>query len=388
MKLLVSTPKPPRRCYGWSQNQRCSAAHAKAREELVKELEKAADNRFYDWLETTNKSTDTKVVDLLAGVPVERPPQNDPTVHSPPGLSSPSHLYQSPLPPVDEEISKYDVESEWMDSESEKETDQSPSPCVPSFSSSSAFRPVQPQPVYTTGPAASSVLPPMSRVEGQPSCDGQVLHAPLGKCVEGHSHCDQELDLRDHPHPQKYARSVAPSVATFEFTDVRSHEPYMFDRMPMPVRLQRANVTVQNEHVPCQPQPVSPFHPEACAPDSRGYANVVHKPSITVPPTTSAPITPSWVQKPTGRPQILALMSLEISPPTKNTQFGNNSTHENYMWMLQHAREQGRPCREDRYNILAGVHQAPVNRPVRQTSWKGLHTNSGQPSATTHYRPS
>ncbi len=334
-----------------------------------------------------DKSTDAEVADLLAGIPAERPSQDNPAVHSLLGLLSLSHLYQSPLPPVDKEISKYNVESKWMDSESEKETDRSPSPRVPSFSSSSAFRPVQPQPVYATGPAASSVSPPVSRVEGQPSCDGQVLHAPLGKCVEGHSHCDRELDLRDHPHPQKYARSVAPSVATFEFTDVRSHEPYMFDHTPTPVQLRHANVIVQNERVPCQPQPASPFRPEACAPDSQGYANVVHKPSITVPTTTGALIMPSWVQKPIGRPQIPALMSLEIPPPTKNTQFGNNSTHENYMWMLQHAREQGRPRREDRYNILVGVHQAPVNRPVCQMSWKGLCTNSGQPSATTHYRP-
>ena len=75
-------------------------------------------------------------------------------------------------------------------------------------------------------------------------------------------------------------------------------------------------------------------------------------------------------------------------PRSCTTQFGNNSTHENYMWMLQHAREQGQPRREDRYNILAGIHQAPINCPVRQTSWKGLRTNFGQPSATTHYRPS
>ncbi len=264
--------------------------------------------------------------------------------------------------------------------------DWSPSPCVPS-SSSSTFRLVQPQPVYATGPATSSVSPPVSRVEGQPSCDGQVLHTPLGKRVEGHSHCDQELDLCDYPHPQKYARSVAPLVAMFEFTDVRSREPYMFDCTPMPVRLRRANVTTHNERVPCQPQPVSPFRPEACAPDSQGYVNVVHKPSITVPTTTGAPIMPSWVWKPTGRPQIPALMSLEVALPTKNTQFGNNSTHENYMWMLQHAREQGRPRHEDCYNILAGIHQAPINHPIHQMSWKGLCTNFGQPSATTHYCP-
>ena len=189
MKLLVSAPKPPRHCYRQLRNQRRCAAHAKAREELVKELEKAADNRFYEWLEITDKSTDAEVADLLAGVSTGHPCQDDPAVHSPPGLSSPLHLYQSPLPPVDEEVSKYDVESEWMDSESENETGRSPSPCVPS-SSSSAFRLVQPQPVCATGPATSSVLPPVSHVEGQPSCDGQVLHAPLGKRVKGHSHCD------------------------------------------------------------------------------------------------------------------------------------------------------------------------------------------------------
>ncbi len=139
VKLLVSTPKPPRCRYGWSRNQRRCAAHAKAREDLIQELEEAADNRFYEWLETADKSTDAEVADLLAGVPVERPLQDDPTVPSPPSLSSPSHLYQSPLPPVDEEVSKCDVESDWMDSESASETDQSPSPCVVSFSSPSAF---------------------------------------------------------------------------------------------------------------------------------------------------------------------------------------------------------------------------------------------------------
>ncbi len=190
VKLLVSTQKPPRRHYGWSRNQRHCTAHAKAREDLVKELEKAADNRFYEWLEVTDKSTDAEVADLLAGVPAKRPSQDDPAVPSPPGLSSPSHLYQLPLLPEDEEVSKYDVESKWMDSESDKEMDWSPSPRVPSFSSSTAFRPVQPQPVYTTGPAISPISPIVSRVEGQPSCDGQVLHAPHGKRVEGHSHCD------------------------------------------------------------------------------------------------------------------------------------------------------------------------------------------------------
>ena len=119
----------------------------------------------------------------------------------------------------------------------------------------------------------------------------------------------------------------------------------------------------------------------------RGYANVVRGPAITIPPTTGAPIEPSWVQKPTGKPKVPALMSLDVKPPTKNTQFGSNSTHENYMWMLQHAREQGRPRREDRYNILAGIHQAPLNCPVCQISWEALRKSSGQAPATTHYRP-
>ena len=171
--------------------------------------------------------------------------------------------------------------------------------------------------------------------QGQPSCDGQALHAPCCKCIEGHSQLDRELDLCDHPHPQKYARSITPSVATFEFTDVRSREPYTFDRTPTPKQLRRGDPIVHNERVPHQPLPNTPFRPEACAPDSRGYANV-RKPSIHVP-TTGAPITPSWVRKPTSTPKVPALMSLEIKPPTKNTQFGSNSTHENYMWMLQHA---------------------------------------------------
>ena len=199
---------------------------------MVRELEQAADNRFYNWLGTADKSTDAEVADLLTGDPVERPQQDDPVVPSPPGLSSPSHLYQSPLPPVDEEVSKYNVESDWMDLESD-EVEQSPSPHV-SFSSPSAFRPIQLQSVYATGPAISPVSPRVLRVEGQPSCDGQVLHASRGKRVEGHSQYDRELDLHDHPHPQKYARSIAPSVATFEFTDVQSREPYAFDRTPTP----------------------------------------------------------------------------------------------------------------------------------------------------------
>ncbi len=71
VKLLVSTPKPPRRRYGWSRNQRRRAAHAKAREDLVKELEEATDNCFYEWLETADKSTDAEVADLLVGIPAE-----------------------------------------------------------------------------------------------------------------------------------------------------------------------------------------------------------------------------------------------------------------------------------------------------------------------------
>ncbi len=236
VKLLVSTPKQPRRCYGCSRNQRRRAVHAKAREDLSQELEQAANNRFYDWLGSTDKSMDAEVADLLAGDPTDWPQPDDPVVPSLPGLSSPSHLYKSPLPPVDEEVNKYDVESDWMDLESD-ETDQSPSPCVSFSSSPSAFRPIQPQSVCATGPAVSPITPCVLRVEGQPSCDGQVLHTPCHKCVEGHSQSDRELDLRDHPHPQKYARTVAPSVATFEFTDVWSREPYAFDRTPTPKRL-------------------------------------------------------------------------------------------------------------------------------------------------------
>ncbi len=243
-----------------------------------------------------------------------------PAVHTPPGLASPSHLYRSPLPPNDEHMSKYDVESEWMDSASDEDQGQSPSPSVPSHSST--FRPIKPHAVCATGPAASATSP-LSRVEGQPSCDGQVLHAPLRKRIEGHPHCDRELDLRDHPHPQKYARSIAPSVATFEFMDVCSREPYVYDRAPTPSRLRCVKTPVRNERVPRQLQPVTPFRPEACAPDSRGYANVVRKPTITVPTASGAPIAPSRDRKPTGNPQIPALMSLEITPPTKNTQFGN-----------------------------------------------------------------
>ncbi len=237
VKMLVSTPKQPWRYYGRSRNQRRCAAHAKAREDLVWELEEAANNRFYEWLGSTDKSTDAEVADLLAGDPMDRPQPDDSVMPSPPGLSSPSHLYKSPLPPVDEEVSKYDVESDWMDLESD-EVEQSPSPHV-SFSSSppSAFRPIQPQAVCVTGPATSPVSPQVLHVEGQPSCGGQDLHAPCCKSVKGHSQPDRELDLRNHPHPQKYAQTVAPSVATFEFTDVRSREPHVFDRTPTPKRL-------------------------------------------------------------------------------------------------------------------------------------------------------
>ncbi len=265
-----------------------------------------------------------------------------------------------------------------MDSESDRETDQSPSPRVSSFSSPSAFRPIQPQSVYATGPAVSPVSPHVLRVEGQTSCDGQVLHASRGKRVEGHSQLDRELDLRDHPHPQKYTRSIAPSVATFEFMDVRSREPYAFDRNPTPAQLRRVSTAVSNERVPCQPLPTSPFRPEACALDARGYANVVRKPAITVPTTTGAPIEPPWVWKPTGKLKIPALMSLNVTPPTKNTQFGSNSTHENYMWMLQHAREQGRPRREDRFNIQTTRALLLDVRPSLYCVWpQSTHTGRG-----------
>ncbi len=242
-KLLVSTPKQPRRRYGHSRNQRRRAAHAKAREELVCQLQNAADNRFCEWLGLPNVSTDEEVASLLAHLSMERS-TCAPAVHTPPGLTSPSHLYQSPLPPNDDHMSKYDVESEWMDSASDEDQGLSPSPSVPSHSS--AFRPIEPRTMCATGPAAS-VTSPLSRVEGQPSCDGQVLHAPLGKRVEGHPYCDWELDLRDHPHPQKYARSIAPSVATFEFTDVRSREPHVYDRAPTPPRLRCARTPVRNK---------------------------------------------------------------------------------------------------------------------------------------------
>ena len=134
VKLLVSTLKQPRRRYGRSRNQRQCAAHAKAREDLIWELEEAANNRFHKWLGSTDKSTDAEVADLLAGDPTDRPQPDDSIMPSLPGLSSPSHLYKSPLPPVDEEVSKYNVESDWMDSESD-ETDQSPSPHVVALSS-------------------------------------------------------------------------------------------------------------------------------------------------------------------------------------------------------------------------------------------------------------
>ena len=382
-KLLVSTPKQPRRRYGCSRNQRHHAAHARAREELVRQLQNAADNRFCDWLGLPNVTTDEEVASLLAHLSTERS-THAPTVHTPLGLTSPSHLYRSPLPPNNEHMSKYDVESEWMDSASDDDQGLSPSPGVQSHSS--AFRPIKPRTVCATGPATSDTSP-LSRVEGQPSCDGQVLHAPLGKRVEGHPHCDRELDLRDHPHPQKYAQSVAPSVATFEFTDVRSREPYVYDRAPIPSRLRRAKAPVRNEQVPRQLQPVAPFRPKACAPDSRGYANVTRKPSISVPTASGTPTVPSQDRKPTGNPQIPALMSLKITPPSRNTQFGNRSTQENYMWMLQHAREQGRPRRKDRYNILAGVHDTPINRPTRQINWEGLRSESERTSPTTHYCP-
>ncbi len=57
------------------------------------------------------------------------------------------------------------------------------------------------------------------------------------------------------------------------------------------------------------------------------------------------------------------------------------------MWMLQHAWEQGRPRHEDRYNIHAGVHDAPINHLTRQINWEGLHSESECTSPTTHYHP-
>ncbi len=274
-----------------------------------------------------------------------------------------------------------------MDSES-NEADRSPSPRVSfaSFSPPSAFCPIHPHAMRATGPATSPVSPQVLCVEGQPSYDGQVLHAPSCESIEGHSQSDRELDLCDHPHLQKYARTVTPSVATFEFTDVWSREPHVFDQTPTPKRLRCGDPIVQNERVPHQPTPKTPFCPEACAPDSRGYANVTRKPSIHVS-TSGAPVKPSWVRKPTGSSKIPALMSMKIQPPTKNTQFGGKCTHENYMWMMQHAQEQGQPRREDCYNILVGIHDAPLNRPVRPISWEAHRKQSGQAPPTTHYWP-
>ncbi len=73
MKLFVSAPKPPRCHYGQSRNQRCRAAHAKAREELVQQLQKAADNRFCEWLEIPNNTADAEVAGLLARLTTECP---------------------------------------------------------------------------------------------------------------------------------------------------------------------------------------------------------------------------------------------------------------------------------------------------------------------------
>ncbi len=84
VKLLVSAPKLPRCCYGRLWNQRCRAAHAKARADLIKELEKAANNRFNEWLGSVDKAMDAEVADLLAGIPAKRPEQYDPTVPSRP----------------------------------------------------------------------------------------------------------------------------------------------------------------------------------------------------------------------------------------------------------------------------------------------------------------
>ncbi len=205
-----------------------------AHEQLVNELKQAVNNRFEDWLGKEDASTDIEVANIIVGISITPDLEVDPAVWSPPGLSSPSCLYQSPLLPSDTEVNKYDVESEWMDSESETELGQSPSHPVEFSSTTESVAQPQPRYVNVTGPASSGISPPLSHVEGQPLCSGQALHVPPVKCIEGHLHCNREQDLCNHPHPQKYARSIAPSVATFEFTDMRSHEPYQHDRTPMP----------------------------------------------------------------------------------------------------------------------------------------------------------
>ncbi len=129
MKLLVSAPKRSRRRYGHSRNQRRRATHAKAREDLVQQLTHAADNRFCEWLNLPHDSTDEEVASLLAHLSTERSTPG-PAVHTPPGLTSPTHLYRSPFPPNDDHMSKYDVESEWMDSASDDDQGLSPSPSV------------------------------------------------------------------------------------------------------------------------------------------------------------------------------------------------------------------------------------------------------------------
>ncbi len=100
----------------------------------MRQLQNAADNRFCDWLKLPNITTDEEVASLLAHLSTEHS-THTPAVHTPPGLTSPLHLYRSPLPPNDEHMSKYDVESEWMDSASDDDQGLSPSPGVQSHSS-------------------------------------------------------------------------------------------------------------------------------------------------------------------------------------------------------------------------------------------------------------
>ncbi len=106
------------------------------------------------------------------------------------------------------------------------------------------------------------------------------------------------------------------------------------------------------------------------------------------PTPSAAPINSIWAQKPSGKPKILALMSLDLPKPVKNTQFSNNSSQEYYMYMLNTAWEQGWPHREDHHNILAGIHDAPLACHTHQISWKSLQKSSDNTSLATHYHPS